>query len=63
MSHLKDLVKKNMITAYIEKAQDLSSWNMDYINFFNENCEQIFNTFYQDLVVDKIFKDNDYLDK
>ena len=51
-----------MITAYIEKAQDLSSWNMDYINFFNENCEQIFNTFYQDLVVDKIFKDNDYLD-
>ena len=63
MSHLKDLVKKNMITAYIEKAYDLSSWNMDYINFFNENCEQIFNTFYQDLVVDKIFKDNDYLDK
>ena len=52
-----------MIAEYIEKAQDLSSWNMDYINFFNENCEAIFNTFYQDLVVDKIFKDNDYLDK
>tara|TARA_B110000285_G_C14640554_1_gene387412 strand:- start:85 stop:261 length:177 start_codon:yes stop_codon:yes gene_type:complete len=46
MSHLKDLIKKNMIAEYIEKAQDLSSWNIDYINFFNENCEAIFNTFY-----------------
>ena len=46
-----------MILQNLEAQADLEGWDKEYIEHARENEEEIFRSFYEEKVVDKIFGD------